>query len=114
MLNRCLRHAERKAAVDRRAHRNFIEESTIDANNRNGAEVAAAMNGLPQDMRPIRTHERGNFDAIDDGVEARTGAGLCSYRINTSIRTPTVCHLEDTVVDIVFAKIEGFRTGFTR
>src|SRR5947209_2991054 len=46
VLHRRLRHAERQPAFDRRAHRDSIDEATIEANDRNRAEVAAAMDRL--------------------------------------------------------------------
>src|SRR5438270_6925109 len=43
VLHRRLRHTERQPAIDRRAHWDLIEEAAIHADDRNGAEIPAAM-----------------------------------------------------------------------
>src|ERR1044072_7083356 len=57
MLDRRLCHAKGEAAIDRRTHRNFVEEAAIDADNRYRAEVTATVDGLPEYMGPIGAHE---------------------------------------------------------
>ena len=64
VLYRRLSHPERQTAIDCRSHRNFIEETAIDAHDRDRAEVAAAMDRLPQDMWPVRAHEGRGLDAV--------------------------------------------------
>src|SRR5690242_16119546 len=46
MLHRSLRHPEGEAAVDGRAHRDLVDEAAIDADDRDGAEIATAMDRL--------------------------------------------------------------------
>ena len=70
MLYRRLSHAKRESTIDRGTHWNFIDETAIDANDRDGSEIAAAMNRLAQNMRPICAQKDRNFYAIDDSVEA--------------------------------------------
>ena len=70
VLHRRLRHAEGQAAIDRGAHRNLVEEAAIHADDRDGSEVAAAMDRLAQHMRPVRAHEGRDLDPIKHGVEA--------------------------------------------
>src|SRR5215210_3488107 len=80
MLDGRLRHTESQATIDCRAHRDFVEEAAIYADDRDGAEVAAAMNRLPQHMRPIRAHEGRHLDAINYRIEAGRRVGLGADR----------------------------------
>src|SRR6267378_7842137 len=48
VLHGSLGHAEGKTAIDGRSHRDVVEEAAVDADDRDGAEVAAAMNRLAQ------------------------------------------------------------------
>jgi hypothetical protein len=51
MLHRRLRHFEDQAAIDGRTHGNLVEESAVDADDRDDAEVAATADGLPENLR---------------------------------------------------------------
>src|ERR1700710_2608722 len=62
ILHRRLRHPEGQATIDGRAHWDFVEKAAIDTNDRNCAEIAAAMNGLPQNMGAVGPHESCDFD----------------------------------------------------
>jgi hypothetical protein len=52
-LYRRLSHAKRESAIDRGTYWNFIDEAAIDAHDRDGSEIAAAINRLAQNERPI-------------------------------------------------------------
>src|SRR4051794_24240999 len=106
VLDRCLRHAEGQAPIDRRAHRNLVEEAAIDADDRDSSEVAAAMDSLAQDMRAVGPHEGRDLHAVDDGIEARRGVRLRADRIDAGIRAAAIRHVLDAVVDILFLEIE--------
>src|SRR3954452_17271019 len=53
VLHRRLCHAEGEAAFDRGPHRALVEEAAVNADDRYGAEVAATVERLPEDMRPV-------------------------------------------------------------
>src|SRR4029079_10044766 len=55
MLNRGLRHSEGPGSVDGTAPWNLVKKTAIDAYNRHGSEVAAAVNGLTEHMRSVGT-----------------------------------------------------------
>src|SRR5882757_6314457 len=57
MLHRGLGHSEREAAVDRRSHRDLVQQTAVDPDDRNRSEIATAMDGLPQHVRAVCTHE---------------------------------------------------------
>src|SRR5437879_5564362 len=57
MLNRRLGHSEGEAPIDRAAHRNLVQHAAVDADDRDRTEVAATLNGLAQDVRPVGAHE---------------------------------------------------------
>ena len=51
VLDRRLGHAEGEPAVDGRSHRNLVEQSAVNADDRDGSEVTAAVDRLPENMR---------------------------------------------------------------
>ena len=118
VLDRCLGHAEGEAAVDGRSHRNFVEQPAVNADNRDGPEVTATVDRLPKNMRSVRSHERRDLDAVDDGVEAGAGVRLGADGIDAGVRTAAVGHFLDPVVDVLFLEIQrdgarGLRQGET-
>src|SRR3954464_15582456 len=64
MLHRRLCHAKGEAAIDRRAHRDLVEQAAINADDRYGAEVAATVDRLPKYMGPVGSHEGRHLDAV--------------------------------------------------
>ena len=69
MLDRRLRHAEREAAVDRRTHRDLVEKPAVNADDRDHAEVAAAMDRLAQHVRSVRSDEGRDLHPIEHRIE---------------------------------------------
>ena len=59
MLHRRLRHPEGEAAIDGDAHRDLVDEAAIDADDRDRAEVAAAMDCLAKHMGTIGPEKGG-------------------------------------------------------
>src|SRR3954464_15324117 len=85
VLHRRLGHAKGGAAVDRGAHRDLVEEAAVNADDRYGAEVAATVDRLPEDMRPVGAHEGRHLDAVDHGVETGPGIGFGADRVDAGI-----------------------------
>ena len=110
MLHRGLSHAECQATVDRRPHRDLVEQAAIDPDDRDGTEITTAMDGLAQDVRTVRSHERCDLDAIDDGVEAGANVWLGPDSIDGGISTATAGQVLDPVVDIFLLEIQRHRT----
>ena len=60
--------------------------ASIDADDRDSAEIAAALDRLPQDVRTIGAHEGRDLDAIDHGIRrspwfrARCRPHRCRHR----------------------------------
>src|SRR4051812_16908030 len=114
MLHRGLRHAERQSAIDRGPHGYLVDEPAIHPNDGNCAEVAAAVNRLPQNMRPIGAHECRNLDAVEHGICTGHCLGLGADRIDTRIRAPAFGQFHDPVVDIFLHEIEGLGAALAR
>jgi hypothetical protein len=57
VLNRGLGHAKGQATIDCAAHRDVVKHASINADDRDSAEVAAALDRLPQNMWAIGAHE---------------------------------------------------------
>src|SRR5947209_2617696 len=91
MLHRRLSHAEGQPPVHRRAHRDLVEKPAIDANDRDDAEIAAAMDRLAQDMRPVGAHKGCDLGTVPDGVEACQGFGLGADRVDASVGAAPLC-----------------------
>jgi hypothetical protein len=90
MLNWSLRHPKRKAAVDRGAHWNLVQQAAVDADDRDGSKIAATVDCLPQDVRAVRSHEGRDLDPVDDGIEARADIRFSANSINAGIRAPAI------------------------
>jgi hypothetical protein len=65
------------------------------------------MNGLPQHMRPVRSHEGRDLHAVDDGIDARRGVGFGSHRVDAGICTAAFGKLLNPVVHILVHEIDG-------
>ena len=114
MLNRRLRHFEGEAPIDRAAHRYLVKHTAVDANDRDRAEVAAALDGLTQDMWPVGAHERRYFDTIHHRIQARFGLGLRADRIDAGVRAPAFCQFLDAIINVLFHEIERGRSRLLR
>ena len=84
----------------------LVEQAAIDPDDRDGAEVAAAVDRLSQDVRTVRSHERRDLDAVDDGVEAGAGVRLRADRVDAGVRTAPIGQFLDPVVDVLLLEIE--------
>ena len=111
MLHRRLRHAEGQPAVDRRAHRDLVEEAAIDADDRDGAEVAAAMDRLAQHVRPVGAHEGGDLDAVPARVETGAWLRLGADGVDAGIGAAALGQLHDAVVDVLLHEIDRLGAG---
>jgi hypothetical protein len=107
VLNGSLGHAECQPAVDGRSHGNFIDITAIDTDDRNHAEVAAALDGLSEHMRTVGAHEGGDLDAVDHAVGAGGRLGLGADRIDTRIGPAAFGQFLDALIDIVFLEIDA-------
>src|SRR5262249_41090932 len=85
MLDWRLRHMECEPPIDGGTHGDLVEVTTIHADDRDRAEVAAAMNGLPDDMRPVGAHEGRDLYAVDDGIEAGRAMRFGANHVDTGI-----------------------------
>jgi hypothetical protein len=102
-----------KTTIDGRSHRDVVEEAAVDADDRNGAEVAAAMNRMAQHVRPVGTHEGRDLDAVEDGIGARRGLGLGAHGIDAGIGAPAAGQVLNSI-DIVFHEVDRLRPGVAR
>ena len=114
VLDRRLGHPEGQAAIDRRTHRDLVEEAAIDADDRDDAEVAAAMDCLAQHVRPVGAHEGRDLDPVPTGVEARGRLGLGADRVDARIGAAALRQLHDAVVNILLHEIDRLGAGFAR
>src|SRR5215211_2033900 len=114
MLNRRLGHSECKAPIDRAPHRNIVQHAAVDADDRDRAEVAATLNGLAQDVRPVGAHEGCYFDTVHDRIRARLGFGLRADRIDAGIGASAIRQFLDAVVNVFFHEIERCGTRSLR
>src|SRR5436190_17891979 len=99
MLHRCLSHAEGEAPVDRRAHGYLVEKAAVDTDDRYRSEVATAVDGLPQHVRPVGAHEGGDLHTINDRVEAGCAVGLSAHCVSACVRASAVGQFLDPVVN---------------
>src|SRR4051794_22277547 len=106
VLHGSLRHSECEAAIDCRSHWNLVKQSTVYAYDGYRSEVAAAMNGLAQNMRTIRAHERGDLYSVDYGIEAGADVRFRADGIDAGVRAPPVSELLDPIVDVFLLEIE--------
>src|SRR4051812_19549373 len=95
----------------RRPHGVLANNPAIDANNRNRAEVAAAMSRMTQHMRPIGPHKSGDFHAIEDRIGAREGVGLRTDGVDASVGASTVGEFLNPIVNILLAEIQRLCPG---
>ena len=114
MLHWRLGHAEGEAAVDGRSHGNLVEQAAVNADDRHGSEVAAAVDRLPQNMRTVGSHERRDLDTVDYGVEAGADVWLRADGIDAGVGTAAVGQFLDPVVDIFLLEIERDCAGGLR
>src|SRR5436305_1775417 len=77
----------RKATIDNRSHREFIDHAAIYSNHRNHAGIPDGGDGLPQSRRSVGLHHRGLFDAVVRSNETMRRS-FHPHRVNTSIRPP--------------------------
>src|SRR5712671_6813414 len=114
VLDGSLRHPKREATIDRRPHRNLVEETPVDADDRHHTEVAAAMDGLAQHMRPVAAHEGRGLDAVPTRVETGGRLGLGTDRIDAGIGAAPARQVHDPLIDIFLHEIERLRSGLAR
>ena len=60
-------------------------------------------------MRPVGAHERRDLYAVPAGVEAGGSLSLGADRVDAAIRAAPVRQFLDTLVDVLFKKIERLR-----
>jgi hypothetical protein len=83
-----------------------IEQAAVDAHDRHDAEVPAAVNRLPQNVRSVGAQEGGVFHAIPHGIEARFRLRFGAHRIVAGIRAAPVRQFHDAAVDVFMHEIE--------
>ncbi len=113
-LDRRLRHAHGQSAVDGRSERDLVEESAIDADDRDRAEIARAVDCLTQDMRPVGAHEGRDLYPVDHRVEAGIGERLGTDGIDAGVCAAALGQFLDAVVDILVEEIDGDGAGGAR
>ena len=69
------------------------------------------MNGLAQHMRPICSHEGGDFHPVDNRVEAGHRVRLRADRIDTGVGSSAGGQVHYAVIDVLVAEIEHERTA---
>src|ERR1700743_3042735 len=89
-VHRRLRHPEGKAAINRASKGDLVEQATIDSDDRNGSEIPATMNGLPQHIRAVRAHEGRNLDPVHHRICAGLGSGSVPTASQASAPPPFV------------------------
>jgi hypothetical protein len=98
-------HAERQSAIDCGAHRDFVEETAIDADDRNHAKVPAALDRLTQHMGSVRTQEYRHLGAVDHGIEAGRRFRFGSDCVDARVGATAVRQLLDALVDVLLLEV---------
>lgn len=91
--------ANRERAVDHRAHWEVVDQTTVDADDRNRATVAAAANRLPQCERTIRLNFQQLFRAIER-VERSVSMRFETDRVDAGVGATTTSELEQSFVHV--------------
>src|SRR5690606_38308822 len=105
-LYRRLGHAHGQAPVDGGTEWDFVEKSAIDADDRDRAKVARAVNSLTQHMRSVRAHKGRHLYPVDHSVEAGIGQRLGANRIDAGVGAATLREFLDPVVNILVKEID--------
>lgn len=106
MLDGGLGHPEGEAAINGAAHRNLVQIPAIDADDRNRAEISAALDRLSKNVRPVRSHEGRDLDPVDHRANAGSGFRLGANGVDAGIRAAPAGQLLDAIVDVVVLEIE--------
>jgi hypothetical protein len=99
---------------DRRPHWNFVEIAAVNADDRDHAEVAAAMDCLAQHVRPVRSEINRRLHPIEHRIGARGRFGLGSNRVDAGVGAASVGQLLDALVDVLFREIDRLRARLLR
>ena len=81
------------------SHIQLVDESSINAGNRDHAAFATQLDGFTQGVRAIRFHAQRLFDLIVDGINARA-MSFHSDRVDAGIRSASARHFSQSLWNI--------------
>src|SRR4030095_8813695 len=102
-----LTRLQRQAFIHHRAEWDFVQETDIDAGDRDCAALTAAYDGLAQHVRAVGAEVHRDLCFFEYRIEATVTMRFGPNCVNAAIRSAARSHLHQTVVDILLLEVES-------
>ena len=108
-LNMGLPHLEGETLVHRRPDRDFVPGADIHARDRDRPRLAAAHDGLAENVNTIGGEESRGLHLVEDSVSSSMTRGFASHRVDATIGAAFVRAGHQLVIDIGLREVDCFR-----
>jgi hypothetical protein len=102
---------DRQALVHQRAHGDLVRHAAVHAGDRDRAALAAAVDRLANDRRPLAFEHRHRLELVVGGLQGRGAVRFHADGVDADVRADAAGDLEQALVDALLAMVDRDRAG---